>query len=249
MKEQIHTSPVVEAFLSQDECPFCRLEREAEQRAIRFFVGPGASYMEPTIRGITNRLGFCGNHTKKLYDYGNALGNALMLQTHMESILLELRTMAESQTIPEKKGLFRKKAPQDQTPWQRLQQRADSCAICEQVSDSMQRNFRVFFSLLKEAEFRSHVEQSNGFCLGHFAHMLQEAENHLPSAQAAWFYSTAYRVMEENLLRVKEDLDLLIRKYDYRNAELPWGNAQDSLQRSMQKLAGIYPADPPYRKD
>ena len=55
--------------------------------------------------------------------------------------------------------------------------------------------------------------------------------------------------MEENLLRVKEDLDLLIRKYDYRNAELPWGNAQDSLQRGMQKMAGIYPADPPYRKD
>lgn len=249
MKEQIHTSPVAEAFLSQDECPFCRLEREAEQRAIRFFAGPGASYMEPTIRGITNRAGFCSGHTKKLYDYGNALGNALMLQTHMEAILLELRTMAENQTVPEKKGLFRKKVQEEHSQWQRLQQRVNSCAICDQVADSMQRNFRVFFSLLQDTEFRGYVEQSKGFCLPHFARLLREAENNLPQKYAAWFYPTAYRVMEENLLRVKEDLDLLISKFDYRNADLPWGNAQDSLQRSMQKIAGIYPADPPYRKD
>lgn len=249
MKEQIHTSPVAEAFLSQDECPFCRLEREAEQRAIRFFAGPGASYMEPTIRGITNRAGFCGGHAKKLYDYGNALGNALMLQTHMEAVLLELRTMAETQTVPEKKSLFRKKAREDQPQWQRLQQRADSCAVCDQVADSMQRNYRVFFSLLQDAEFRGYVEQCKGFCLPHFARLLQEAESHLPQKYADWFYSTAYRVMEENLLRVKGDLDLLISKFDYRNADLPWGNARDSLQRSMQKMSGIYPADPPYRKD
>jgi len=249
MKEQIHTSPVAEAFVSQDECPFCRLERDAEHRAIRFFVGPGASYMEPEIRGITNRKGFCACHTKKLYDYGNALGSALILQTHMEDILLQLQTLSENREIPEKKGLFRKKPEEKQTDWQQLQQRVSSCAICDQLSDSVQRHYRVFFSLLKDAEFRGYVERCNGFCLPHFVRLLQEAENHLPASQAAWFYPVVYRVMEENLQRVKSDLDLLIRKYDYRNAALPWDNARDSLQRSMQKLSGIYPADPPYRKD
>ena len=53
--------------------------------------------------------------------------------------------------------------------------------------------------------------------------------------------------MEENLVRVKEDLDWLIAKYDYRNASQPWKNSQDALKRAMQKVEGVYPADPPYK--
>jgi hypothetical protein len=53
--------------------------------------------------------------------------------------------------------------------------------------------------------------------------------------------------MLENLSRVKGDLDWMIAKYDYRNASKPWGNSRDALQRSMQKLQGIYPADAPYK--
>ena len=34
MKESIHTIPLMDAFKAEDECPFCYLEREAEQHAI-----------------------------------------------------------------------------------------------------------------------------------------------------------------------------------------------------------------------
>ena len=81
MKEQIHTVPVNEAFDSGDECPFCWLERQAERSAIRYTLGPGASYMEPDVRAETDRAGFCGAHLQKMYDYGNALGSALIMQT------------------------------------------------------------------------------------------------------------------------------------------------------------------------
>ena len=33
MKESIHTIPLTDAFKAEDECPFCYLEREAEQHA------------------------------------------------------------------------------------------------------------------------------------------------------------------------------------------------------------------------
>jgi len=56
-------------------------------------------------------------------------------------------------------------------------------------------------------------------------------------------------LMEENLVRVKKDLDWLIAKYDFRNASKPWGAAQDALPRAMQKLEGIYPADKPYKNE
>ena len=73
--------------------------------------------------------------------------------------------------------------------------------------------------------------------------LFNEAES-LPEL-TAWIE----RVMKENMVRVEQDLSLLIKKYDYRNADLDWGNAKDSIPRSMQKLSGIYPADPPYRKE
>ena len=59
MREQIDTIPVNEAFESGDECPFCWLERMSEQKSIRYILGPGASYMEPDVRAMTDTRGFC----------------------------------------------------------------------------------------------------------------------------------------------------------------------------------------------
>ena len=251
MKKQLHTVPVVEALLSGDECPFCFLHRQSEQRAIRYFAGPSASYMEPEVRGITNDTGFCPTHTQALYDYGNASGSALMLQTHMESLMLQLQQARAQHQPPAKKGLFQKKKgpEQEESYAQQLQSQIHRCAICDKVEASMLQQYRVFFDLTKEAEFRQMVENSKGFCFVHFQKLLALAPEHLPASQESWFYDTVYRVMEDNLHRVKQDLDHLIRKFDYRNSNLPWGNAKDALQRTMQKVAGIYPADPPYRKD
>ena len=219
MKEKIYTIPVNEAFDSGDECPFCHMEREAEQRAIRYFDGPGASYMEPEIRALTDKTGFCAGHMKKLYEYGNPLGSALMLQTHYAGLLKQ------------------------------LQEQVDACIICDRVQETVKRYYGTFFHLLREPEFRSKVEHSKGFCMKHFAMLLQQAQEHLPSAYQEWFYATVYPVMEKNLVRVKEDLDWMIAKYDYRNAGAPWHNSRDALQRAMQKLEGGYPADPPYRQE
>lgn len=250
MKVQIDTIPVLEAYETTDECPFCYLQRITEQKAIRYTAGPCASYMEPDVRAATDSQGFCPAHFKKLYDYGNSLGNALMLQTHYETMLLQLRQQMEDYEIPEKPGLFRRKKPAEtETYPQRLSRQLRSCAICDQVEDNMQRQYRIFFSLTKEPEFREMVENSKGFCFVHFQTLLEQAPQHLPASQARWFYPTLYRVMEENLVRVKGDLDHLIAKYDHRNSGLPWGNAKDALQRTMQKLSGVSPAEPPYRKD
>ena len=66
MREKLDTIPINDAFDSGDECPFCYLEREAEHRAVNYTIGPGASYMEPEIRAITDREGFCGHHLRMM---------------------------------------------------------------------------------------------------------------------------------------------------------------------------------------
>ena len=103
--------------------------------------------------------------------------------------------------------------------------------------------------LTKEAEFRTKVESGKGFCLRHFGELLAAAEERLPNGQYEWFYTTVFPLMERQLVRVKEDLDWLIAKYDYRNASLPWKNSQDALKRAMQKVEGLYPADPAYQME
>lgn len=249
MKKQIHTIPVVVSFESGDECPFCDLERQTDQRAIRYFAGPSASYMEPEIREITNGTGFCGSHMRKLYEYGNPLGSALMLQTHMADVLKDLQRQMEDLELPKKRLFPKKNAQKDRPYWGHLQERVERCAICDQVQSNMDRHYQVFFSLLEQEEFRKIFLGSKGFCLRHFAKLLQEAEGHLPRSQEKWFYPAVYALMEEHLVRVKEDLDWLIARYDYRNAGAPERNSRDALPRAMQKLEGIHPADPPYRKD
>ena len=62
MKESIYTIPLMDAFRSEDECPFCFLERQIEKHSIDFVLGSGASYMEDDIRSQTDAAGFCRHH-------------------------------------------------------------------------------------------------------------------------------------------------------------------------------------------
>ena len=52
MRENITTIPLIDAFKADGECPFCHLEREAEQHAISFILG--SAYMEDDIREKTD---------------------------------------------------------------------------------------------------------------------------------------------------------------------------------------------------
>ena len=91
MKEQIHTIPISDAMANAGECPFCYIERKTEEHMMDFVLGHGASYMEADIRDMTDREGFCRAHFKKMFDYGNTLGNAWILKTHYRRIIGEMK--------------------------------------------------------------------------------------------------------------------------------------------------------------
>ena len=247
MKEYIDTAPVIEAFESGDECPFCYMQRQAEQRAIRYVAGPGASYMEPQVRAITDSKGFCGEHLKKLYDYGNPLGSALMMQTHLLEMRNELETELSKMAMPEKRGMFSK--PQDPSLLQWLQKRNHSCYLCDRVQSSMQRYYATFYALLKDGDFRALAENCKGFCFHHMEGLLEQAGEHLPNGQRDWFYRVIPQLFQDHLARVQADLDWFVAKHNYQNTGADWKNSRDAVSRAMQKLQGGHPADPPYKKD
>ena len=250
MKERIHTIPVNDAFLSGDECPFCYLERQVEQRVIKYTLGPGASYMEPEVRGATDKEGFCGTHLKKMYDFGNSLGNALILQTYFVGLFEEMEREMDRFQIPGKRGLFGRKGEEEESglvQWAR--QKQGSCYICGKMEYNMERYFETFFFLTKDKEFRSRVEGSKGFCMRHFLRLMETAKDKLPNDQRQWFYPTVFGLMKENMARVKGDLDWFVDKFDYRNASADWKNSRDAVSRTMQKLQGLHPADPPFQSE
>ena len=250
MKEKIYTIPVNEAFDSGDECPFCQLERAVEQRTIRYTIGPAASYMEPEVRLATDKEGFCGTHFKKMYDYGNSLGNALIMQTYFVSLFEEMSREMDNFQLPGKRSLFSKKNDQEESnlvKWAREKQ--GSCFVCNKIAYNMERYYSTFFMLTKDAQFRAKVENSKGFCMRHFLGLMEMAKDKVPNDQIEWFYTTVFRLMRENMARVKGDLDWFIEKFDYRNASADWKNSRDAVSRTMQKLQGIYPADPPYKSE
>lgn len=250
MREQIDTIPVNEAFESADECPFCYLERMAEQKAIRYTIGPGACYMEPDVRGVTDRQGFCREHYKKMYDYGNDLGNALIMQTYYAGLLEELEQQINGFALPEKRPLLGKRKDTGELPivdW--AKQRQGSCFICNKIGYNMNRYYNTLFALIKDEEFRKKVEGSKGFCMRHFIALMEAAKDKLPNAQREWFYTTVLTLMKDNLARVKGDIDWFVGMFDYRQAGKDWKNSRDAVSRGMEKLQGLHPADPPYKMD
>lgn len=107
MKEQLYTIPLNDAINANDECPFCFIERNVEQDLLDFVLGSGSSYMESDIREATDKAGFCRGHFKKMFDYGNTLGNGWILKTHFLHMNKQMHDQFRS-FVPQKTPLMGK---------------------------------------------------------------------------------------------------------------------------------------------
>jgi len=252
MKEKLYTIPLNDAVNAHDECPFCFIERAVEQDLMDFVLGAGSSYMEADIREMTDKAGFCRMHFKKMFDFENTLGNAWILKTHYMKIMNEMHQQFKAFTPP--KVSFKDKflkTTQDPNPigvW--ITEKQDSCYICKQFSNTYQRYLDTFFYMYtRDEDFRNRIKNSKGFCLIHFKDLIETADVKLNDKDKAAFYDMVLPLMEENMKRVAEDVAWMVEKFDYKNADQPWKNSRDAIQRGMQKLKGGYPADTAYKMD
>ena len=232
MKEELYTIPVADGFKKDCECAFCAMKQEAEARAVGFIMSP--SYMEEDVREQTNKLGFCQLHMEQLYAQKNALGLALMLQSHLVRQRMELEKAAAPA------GGFHRRRPAQDSPAAALRrEQAGSCYICRQTSETMERYLEAFFYLLKkDAAFQDQVWQSKGFCFDHFLMLLDRSAEFLSGEKLADFRTRLQQLEKENLDRLEEELDWFIKKFDYRYREEPWKTSKDALPRTILKING-----------
>ena len=252
MKEKLYTISLNDAIQAQDECPFCYIERNVEQDLLDFVLGSGSSYMESNVRGMTDEAGFCRAHFKKMFDYGNTLGNAWILKTHYMKTRSDMHKIfaAYSPSKTSLKDKFKKNAASEHPIGMWTEERKHSCYICNQFEETYTRYLDTFFVLYKkDEELREKVKNSKGFCIPHFGDLCREADRQLSDKEKAEFYPAMFALMESNMERLQEDVNWLVEKFDYRNKDADWKNSKDAIQRGMQKLQGGYPADAPYKMD
>lgn len=238
MKEQIYTIPVNDAFRTECECPICAMKAVLEKNSVEYAMGP--SYMEDDIRMETDRMGFCQRHMQLISEENNKLGLALVVKTHMDKVIKDIEKLSKKRELS--KGIFRKTVTNPVADY--LRELENSCFICRRIENSFKRYITTVFYLWKNDEdFRRTYEHSKGLCNEHYRILIEEAPGQLTGKQTEEFLEVTDRLYLQNMMRVRDDVEWFINKFDYRYQDEPWKNAKDSLPRALTKLNGIVPEE------
>ncbi|MDR1540747.1 MAG: DUF6062 family protein [Clostridiales bacterium] len=236
MKEEIYTIPVMDAFNESEGCPFCAMQAKLEKESVEYCLGP--SYMEDDIRMETDKFGFCQKHYEELLKEQNRLGLALIISTHLKRISSFL---ADAPVAKKAKGFFSKSSDPLEPLKEVLDQASEGCFICSRVGGTFLRYAETFLYMWpKTQELRGKFEKSP-LCLKHFAMLVKLGSKEMP--QQAWeqFYPALAEVQSHQLQRLEADLDLFIKKFDYRYRDAPVGDSRDAVPRAIKILAGCNP--------
>ncbi|MGI6563661.1 MAG: DUF6062 family protein [Clostridia bacterium] len=238
MKEKIYTIPVTDAFRQDCECPICVLEKDLEDKAVEFILGP--SLMEPDKRDDTTEKGFCRRHLTKLYNAReNILGLSLIINSHLEYVIKLMEDAKPGPGGKKKASLFGKgkTVAGAQKAIQTLDRLESTCEICDRINATMERYLEVIYYLYgREDEFRRMFKEHKGFCLPHLNMLLKSTAKYMSGDRAEEFVSVVLNLQVENLKRIYGDMDWFIKKFDYRYQNEPWKNSQDAVPRSIEKL-------------
>ena len=220
MQYHIQTTPIWDSFNSNCDCPMCALYERIEQRLITRYLDDAV--MEPSARVKVNKRGFCADHLKKLFVGGNKLGLSLQVNTRSEFILDEITEF--------KNGAAAKKLSQ------KLLKGMDTCIICDEANEVMTRYaYTIAEMFLNEPEFEKVFAKSKGFCLPHFALLLQHVTR---AGKAQNRYAQAlYKVQVTGMRKSNDELERFSRRFDYNSTDKQ-SPTTDALLNSINRLKG-----------
>lgn len=242
MRYHIDTIPVWDAVKLAGECPLCALRRKVEAGEVEHYLG--GSVMEPDTRIQVNAKGFCPRHHVLLYARQNRLGHALMVHTHMRETrekAQKVLSAASREAQGGKKLSLLKKSTGNPlaAAAAALDGLTSSCILCDSVADNMNRYAYTLLHLYThDSAFRTAFEAGKGVCLPDAALLLRMAAEALNGKEQAEFAAALEKLIRENLTRVEDELEWFTLKFDYRNADKPWNNSRDALERAVNKLRG-----------
>jgi hypothetical protein len=231
--EQIYTIPVNEAFDAfrgkvECGCTVCSLFKKLEENELDIILG--ASMMEPDIRIMTNKEGFCGTHFDKMFTMKNRLGLALMMESHLDKVKEDISDKLLSSLISGK-GTAAMKT---------LDRLKKSCYVCRRIEHHMNNMIATIVLLWQsDKEFVKKFKEQPYFCLPHYNELLTYAKNKLSKKEFNDFYSDIKELELAYLDTLRADVSHFCKKFDYRYEDEPWYNSKDSVERTIKFLSGL----------
>ncbi len=235
MKEQIYTIPINEALEQEEFCPFCYMKKKLEEDAVAYTLGP--AMMEPEFRIFTNERGFCQRHMRDLQAQRNALSLTLVMETHIDSI----KSVMEKVLTSEKKARFKKEKGKNEIFAEEMHRISSSCAVCERIERTFSGYLDTFiFMLKKEKDFIERVLATEGFCMEHFANLVQAANKKLSDAEFEKYFVPIIKHQKARLEKQHEHIKKFAESFDYRNAGKKLEVPRDTLIKSGYLLNGVF---------
>lgn len=245
MRYHIDTIPVWDALKLNGECPLCALRRKVELMDVDRYLG--ASVMEPDTRLQVNEKGFCPRHQKLLTEKRNKLGHALMMHTYLKTTMRKTDAAFDAAVsgarkeadAPALKRMMGKAGGKDEIlqAAKKLRDIASTCILCDSIDENMQRYTYTLLHLYQtEASFRKAFAASRGMCLTDAALLLEMAAAEMSGSVLRDFVTDLTNATRKSLEKLEGDLEGFTLKFDYRNADKPWGDSRDALERTVTKL-------------
>lgn len=228
MKERIYSIPLTDALNENCDCLMCTLEKNLEHDAIEYFMG--ASKMEPDVRIMTNKKGFCRRHLHMMEESGSPLGLAIMLDTHLNELRGRIVKKGKSG------GLFAAKKSVSAVA-DELQSIIDGCVVCDKLNGHvLDAAANLVYLWDKEADFRRKLEASKGLCLPHMLLALRAAASELSGKRLEDFADFLINTQNKKLETLNEDVSWFTKKFDFNNKDADWKNSKDAVPRAVDKL-------------
>lgn len=223
MRENICTIPVNEVFEVQDGCPVCRMRDIIEAKYIDYITG--AAMMEPDVRVMTNKTGFCERHYNQMLALGRQrLPICLMLETHIQHIQEDLLAAPD-------KGSIKK-----------LEELEGTCFVCDAIETHLARALdTVYRSYKNEPEFRALFDGQPQLCLPHYRRLVAEGKKTV-GALYKQFAQSANRQAKSWCDSVYSDMKGFEDAFDHRNAGKPMPEkSRDAIERAIQFITSRDP--------
>lgn len=225
MRDDICTIPVSEVFEENDGCPICRMYNTVQERIIEYIMG--AAMMEPDVRMVTNKDGFCEKHYRKMLGRKGRLQLALMLESHIDEINKEV--------------LSDKLLRSNKSKGEKARRITDSCFICDKIEWGMSRMTDTLYRCYEtDMDFRKIFNEQSMFCMPHFELLANGADKKKMKLYHGEFLKNLTRITQEYSKTLLSDVEHFCSMYDYRNSgkDADWGNSKDSVERAVSFLTG-----------
>jgi hypothetical protein len=179
-------------------CALCRLAHKASESYLNALLYEGVTDV-PIREELRNARGPCHRHAWQMANKrGSVLGTAVIYRDVVNTLAkaLQEEVAAPRRWRGNRDGLARRLAP------------TTGCPACALEQDADRRSAKTLLKHLGSADIAAAYVAAGGLCLPHFQVVLAHAGEETTRTLAQW--------QESALCRLRDELDELIRKHDYR---------------------------------